>query len=1180
MKKNKNYLTLDGVQAAAEVSYAFSEVAGIFPISPSSGMAELVDAWSATGKKNMFGQPVKVIEMQSEAGAIGVVHGALSTGSFSSSYTASQGLLLMIPNLYKIAGELLPCVLHVTARAVATHALSIFGDHSDVMACRQTGFALLASSNVQEVMDLGAVAHLSTVKGRVPFIHFFDGYRTSHEIQKISVLDYDDLHNLLDKDAAQAFKDRALNPENPMLKGTAQNPDIFFQVREASNKYYENLPSIVEDYMEEINKLTGKNYKLFNYYGAEDAEKIIVAMGSVCDTIESTVDYLNSRGEKVGFINVHLYRPFVKEKFLEAVPNTVKKVAVLDRTKESGSLGEPLYLDICASFLNSDKKLDALVGGRYGLASKETTPAQIISVFNNLDLPEPKNNFTIGIVDDVTFKSLNIGEEVDVVPEGTISCKFWGLGSDGTIGANKNTIKIIGDNTDLYAQGYFSYDSRKSGNYTISHLRFGKSPIKASYLIQETDFVACHQASYLTKFDLLDGLKKNGKFLLNCPWTGEELEKNIPNKMKKYMAENNIEFYIIDAVKIAKELGLGIRFNAVLQACFFKISNIIDIEKAIEYMKTAITKTYGKKGEKVVSMNHQAVDKGIEFLNKVDVPKSWANISLEDEFEENKPYSKITLKNPEYVSKILDPVNTLKGNSLPVSIFLGHEDGVFETGTAAYEKRGISTQVPEWKIENCIQCNQCAFVCPHAVIRPFLLNEEENENAPDAFETLQANGKGLESYKYRIQISTLDCTGCGACVSVCPAKEKALVMTPIDTQKDQIKNWDYAINLSHKENPMKKETLKGSQFEQPLIEFSGACAGCGETPYAKLITQLFGDRMYIANATGCTSIWGGSAPSFPYTKNHEGKGPVWANSLFENNAEFGLGMLAGARQQREILKEKVIALMNSVTDETVKSACQNWLDTMMQGEASKETSANLVKAIENLKSSNESAKYIFDNQKNLVKKSQWLFGGDGWAYDIGFGGLDHVLASGEDINVFVFDTEVYSNTGGQSSKATPMAAIAKFASSGKRIAKKDLGQIAMSYGYIYVAQVALGADKNQLIKALVEAESYPGPSLIIGYTPCIEHGIDMSDTLNETIRAVESGYWHLYRFNPALKEQGKNPFILDSKEPKSDFKTFLSGETRYSALKNLYPKDADELFSLFEENSKNKYEKLRDLADK
>ncbi|WP_073341923.1 pyruvate:ferredoxin (flavodoxin) oxidoreductase [Caldanaerobius fijiensis] len=1166
--------TMDGNEAAAHVAYAFTEVAAIYPITPSSPMAEHVDEWSAHGRKNIFGQRVKVVEMQSEAGAAGTVHGSLAAGALTTTFTASQGLLLMIPNMYKIAGELLPGVFHVSARAVASHALSIFGDHSDVMACRQTGFALLASGSVQEVMDLGGVAHLSAIKGRVPFLHFFDGFRTSHEVQKIEVIDYEDFAKLVDYDAIREFRKRALNPEHPVTRGTAQNPDIFFQNREASNRFYLAIPEIVENYMAEINKLTGREYHLFNYYGAPDADRVIVAMGSVCETIEETVDYLMSKGEKVGVLKVHLYRPFSVKHFLSAMPKTVKKIAVLDRTKEPGALGEPLYEDVCAAYYDvADKPV--IVGGRYGLGSKDTTPGQIIAVYENLNAKEPKNHFTIGIVDDVTNTSLPYNDDIDTVPEGTVSCKFWGLGSDGTVGANKNSIKIIGDHTDMYAQGYFAYDSKKSGGVTISHLRFGKKPIRSTYLVKKADFVACHNPSYVHKYDMVSDLKDGGTFLLNCSWTPEELDSKLPASMKRYIARHNINFYIIDAVNIAKEIGLGGRINTIMQSAFFKLANIIPIDDAIKYMKEAIVDAYGKKGEKVINMNYEAVDRGVNSLVKVDVPASWAD--AQDEPQEEKPV-------PPFIKNILEPMNRQEGDKLPVSAFVGMEDGTFPQGTAKYEKRGIAVDVPEWIMDNCIQCNQCSYVCPHAAIRPFLLNEEEVKNAPESFVSKKAIGKGFEGLNFRIQVDILDCTGCGNCAQVCPAKEKALVMKPIETQSEQIANWEYAMSLSHKENPANVETVKGSQFEQPLLEFSGACAGCGETPYAKLVTQLFGDRMMIANATGCSSIWGGSAPSTPYTTNKDGHGPAWANSLFEDNAEYGFGMYLAVKQIRERLADIAREALEMNISDAVKDALKTWLDNMYDGKGSKKAALQLVSVLKDYVPEDEKAKAllheIYDNREFLVKKSHWIFGGDGWAYDIGYGGLDHVLASGEDVNILVFDTEVYSNTGGQSSKATPTAAVAQFAASGKRIRKKDLGMMAMSYGYVYVAQVAMGANQNQLIKALVEAEAYPGPSLIIAYAPCINHGIrgGMGCSQLEEKRAVEAGYWHLYRYNPLLKKEGKNPFILDSKEPTASFRDFLMGEVRYSALTRTFPEIAEELFKKAEEDAKERYENYKRLA--
>ena len=1168
--------TMDGNEAAAFASYAFTEVAAIFPITPSSPMAEKTDDWSANGKKNIFGQQVKVVEMQSEAGAAGAVHGSLAAGALTTTYTASQGLLLMIPNMYKIAGELLPGVFHVSARALATHALSIFGDHQDVMACRQTGFAMLVSNSVQEVMDLASVAHLSAIKGRVPFLHFFDGFRTSHEIQKVECIDYDELAKIVDMDAVNEFRRNSLNPEHPVLRGTAQNPDIYFQGREASNKYYENIPSVVEDYLKEISRITGRTYNLFNYYGAEDAESIIIAMGSVCEAIEETIDYLTAKGEKVGLLKVHLYRPFVADKMLAAIPKTVKKIAVLDRTKEPGSLGEPLYQDVCTALFEADIK-PVVVAGRYGLGSKDTTPAQIIAVYDNLKLDAPKNHFTVGIVDDVTNLSLEVGEDVDVNGDnGTISCKFWGLGADGTVGANKNSIKIIGDHTDMYAQAYFDYDSKKSGGITQSHLRFGKKPIRSTYLVKKADFVACHKQEYVHMYDMVSDLKVGGTFLLNTEWSADEIEANLPAEMKKALAAKKAKFYVINGTQIAKEIGLGNRINTVLQAAFFKLANIIPIDEAVDYMKAAIKKSYGKKGDAILNMNYAAVDQGVDGAKEFTIPANWAD-AVDTKVEEVKEL-------PKYVETIVKSVNARLGDNLPVSAFLGHEDGTVPVGTAAYEKRGVAVDLPEWDPEKCIQCNQCAYVCPHATIRPFLLTEEEANNAPADFVTVQAKGKGFEGYKFRMQVSSLDCLGCGSCANVCPAKDKALVMKPFATQSAQAANWEYALSLSPKANPMDKMTVKGSQFEQPLLEFSGACAGCGETPYAKLITQLFGDRMYVANATGCSSIWGGSAPTAPYTTNHEGKGPAWSNSLFEDNAEFGLGMATAVRQQRENIQAKLEALMAMGCADDVKEAATAWIDTMADGDASKAASAKLVDVLTSGSFEGEAKEivdFVLTNKDQLVKKSQWIFGGDGWAYDIGYGGVDHVLASGEDVNVFVFDTEVYSNTGGQASKATPTSAVAQFAASGKRVKKKDLGMMAMSYGYVYVAQVAMGANQAQLVKALKEAEEYNGPSLIIAYAPCINHGIKggMSGAQNEIKRAVEAGYWHMYRFNPLLKEEGKNPFILDSKEPTASFQDFIANEVRYSSLKRTFPEVAEELFAKTEQDAKERYESYKRLAE-
>ena len=1169
----KKMKTMDGNYAAAHCAYAFSEVASIYPITPSSTMAEYVDEWSAKGQKNIFGQTVDVCEMQSEAGAAGAVHGSLQGGALTTTFTASQGLLLMIPNMYKIAGELLPAVFHVSARAIATHALSIFGDHQDVMACRQTGFAMLASGSVQEVMDLAGVAHLSAIRGRVPFLHFFDGFRTSHEIQKVEVMDYADLAKLLDRKALKEFKDRALNPEHPVLRGTAQNPDVYFQGREASNKFYEAIPDVVNDYMKEITKITGREYKPFNYYGAPDAEEIIVAMGSVCEAIEETVDYLNAQGRKVGVIKVHLYRPFSAKYFFDVLPKTVKKIAVLDRTKEPGSLGEPLYLDICNLFYGKGNA-PVIVGGRYGLGSKDTTPTHIASVYDNLAQDAPKNNFTISIVDDVTNLSLPTGKTINAAPAGTTRCKFWGFGSDGTVGANKDAIKIIGDNTDLYAQAYFDYDSKKSGGVTMSHLRFGHKPIKSTYLLDEADYIACHKPSYIYQYDVLEGLKKGGTFLLNCVWTPEELEKRLPGHMKRYLAENDIHFYTINAVKIASEIGLGGRINMVTQAAFFKLSAVIPLDQAVPLLKEAINRTYGKKGQNIVDMNCQAVDRALDALVKIDIPDSWKNAEDEAAVENS-------AHRPDFVKKIADPINAQKGNKLPVSAFIGMEDGTFEQGTAQYEKRTIAINVPNWIPENCIQCNQCSLVCPHATIRPFLLTEEEAAAAPAGFTTLNANGPQLKGMKFRIQVSAKDCTGCGVCAQVCPAKEKALVMKPVDEMVEkEAANWDYAVSLDVKDTLMDKSTVKGSQFAQPLLEFSGACAGCGETPYIKLITQLFGDRMTIANATGCTSIWGGSAPSTPYTTNAKGQGPAWANSLFEDNAEFGLGMVLASKKIRKTLKEQMEAAIESGIDAALADAFKEWIENMNCAEGSKAAAAKIEELLAKADTSASPLKDIAERTDYLVKRSHWAFGGDGWAYDIGYGGLDHVLASGEDINIFVVDTEVYSNTGGQSSKATPTAAVAKFAASGKRVKKKDLGMIATTYGYVYVAQIALGANMNQALKAIREAEAYPGPSIVIAYAPCINHGIKvgMANTINEEKKAVETGYWHLWRFNPELKDEGKNPFTLDSKAPTGEIRSFLEGENRYLMLKKAYPAIADDLFSKAEKDLMDRYETYKRMA--
>lgn len=1148
MAKEKKFMTMDGNTAAAYASYAFTEVAGIFPITPSSPMADMVDQWSQQGVKNIFGQTVNVVEMQSEGGASGVVHGSLATGALTTTYTASQGLLLMIPNMYKISGELLPGVFHVSARTLAAHALSIFGDHSDVMACRQTGFALLASASVQQAMDLGAVAHLAAIKSRVPFLHFFDGFRTSHEIQKIEALDYEELAKLVDYEQLNAFRERGLSPNNPQLRGTAQNPDIFFQAREASNPYYDNLADIVEGCMDDMSKLTGREYKPFVYYGAADAEEVVICMGSVYETVCETVDYLNAQGKKVGAVNVHLYRPFSGRRLLEAIPESCQKIAVLDRTKEPGAEGEPLYLDVKNVFSESDRS-PVIVGGRYGLGSKDTTPDQINAVFRHIEQDAPRHNFTIGIVDDVTNLSLPVGEAIDVTKEGTIAARFWGLGSDGTVGANKNSIKIIGDHTDMYAQGYFSYDSKKSGGVTISDLRFGHNPIKAPYLVNRADFIACHNQAYVDKYDMLTPLKKGGSFLLNTLWTEEELSEHLPGSMKRFIANNDIDFYTIDAVTLAREIGLGNRINTICQAAFFKIAKVIPLDDAVKYMKEAIVESYGKRGEEIVNMNYKAVDAGIENLKKIDVPADWANAPDDEAVERDVP---------EFITKIVDVMNAQKGDTLPVSAFKDAADGTFPQGTSKYEKRGIAVNVPKWLPDNCIQCNQCSLVCPHACIRPFLLTEEEAEKAPESFATLQGS-KPYEQYKFRIQLSVLDCTGCGACAETCPTKEKSLVMEPIGDHFGENDNWDYALSLPVKPNPMGKASIKGSQFEQPLLEFSGACSGCGETPYVTLVTQLFGDRMQIANATGCTSIWGGSAPAMPYTPNQEGFGPAWANSLFEDNAEYGLGMHLGVKQ----LRARVTAQIKQLAEKNIAGLTEpinNWLADKDDTEKTRAVSAELVAALEGSSTEGEAAVLvasILELKDYLMRRSTWIIGGDGWAYDIGYGGLDHVLASGEDVNVLVLDTEVYSNTGGQASKATNLGAVAEFAAGGKAVKKKDLGAMAMTYGYVYVAQIAMGASQIQTLRALREAEAWDGPSLIIAYAPCINHGIKGGLTLAQVREkdAVETGYWHLYRYNPALKAEEKNPFVLDSKEPKRPYTDFLEKEVRYTTLYRTYPEE-------------------------
>ena len=1214
--------TMDGNSAAAHVSYAFTDVAAIYPITPSSVMADETDKYAAAGRKNLFGREVRVTEMQSEAGAAGAVHGSLAAGALTTTYTASQGLLLMIPNMYKMAGELLPSVIHVSARTVATHALNIFGDHSDVYACRQTGYAMLCANSPQEVMDLGAVAHLSAIKGRVPFLHFFDGFRTSHEIQKIEVWDYEDLGDLLDWDAVNEFRRRALNPEHPVLRGQAQNGDIFFQAREACNKYYDAVPEVVVDYMNKVNEKIGTDYKPFNYYGAPDADKVIIAMGSACETIEEVIDYLNAAGEKVGLVKVHLYRPFVAKYLLDVLPETVKKISVLDRTKEPGSIGEPLYLDVLAAINGTSFGACPVYSGRYGLGSKDTKPSDIIAVYRNMEKDEPKKRFTIGIVDDVTHLSLDATEDPDTAPAGTTSCKFWGLGSDGTVGANKNSIKIIGDHTDMYAQGYFDYDSKKSGGLTISHLRFGHTPIKSTYYISKADFVACSNPAYLETYDMVQDLKKGGSFLLNCSWDAKELDERLPGKVKKFIADNDINFYTIDAFQIGKELGLGTRTNTVLQSAFFSIAKIIPEEDAIKYMKDAATKSYGRKGEAIVKMNHDAIDRGANGYVKVDVPASWKD-AVDDSQKKVATGNRPELV--DYVNNVVFPVNSFHGKDLPVSTFENYADGTSPQGTAAYEKRGVAVDVPEWIVDNCIQCNQCSYVCPHAVIRPIAMTDEELAAAPAG--TKAKPMTGVPGMNFAMVISPLDCTGCGSCVTTCPAKNKALKMAPIDSQRAQEAVFEYGIDLPAKEEvaaKFKETSVKGSQFKQPLLEFSGACGGCGETPYAKLATQLFGDKMFIANATGCSSIWGGSAPATPYTVNKAGHGPAWENSLFEDNAEFGLGMALAQNAVRGRLAELTEKLIASNANAALKEAAQKWLDTMNDRAANDQPAKDYIAALEQgvatideltafvnsdkakeifgdkvgdmqahaaeLKASG--AKYcdceacklaleILKDKDYLAKKSMWILGGDGWAYDIGFGGLDHALASGEDINVLVFDTEVYSNTGGQASKSTPCGSVAQFAATGKATKKKDLAGIAMTYGYVYVAQVAMGADMNQCIKAFSEAESYHGPSIILAYAPCINHGIKggMGVSQVEEKKAVAAGYWHNFRFDPRRADEGLNPFQLDSKAPTASYRDFIMGEVRYNSLTRSFPDRAEKLFANAEKYAEERYEKLKKMAE-
>ncbi|WP_101773050.1 pyruvate:ferredoxin (flavodoxin) oxidoreductase [Peptostreptococcus faecalis] len=1162
--------TVDGNTAAAHVSYCFTDVAAIYPITPSSTMAEVVDEWASQGRKNIFGQVVEVVEMQSEGGAAGAFHGSLAGGALTSTYTASQGLLLMLPNMYKCAGELLPGVFHVSARALASQALSIFGDHQDVMSARMTGCCLLASGSVQEVADIAPVAHYASIEGKLPFIHFFDGFRTSHEIQKVELFENEDYAKLLNFDAVKEFRDNSLSPNHPVTRGTAQNPDIYFQTREASNKYYDNMVNVVEKYMNKMSELTGRKHGLFDYYGAEDAKYVMVAMGSVTEAAEELIDVLNARGGKYGIVKVHLYRPFSTKHFLDTMPSTVERIVVLDRTKEPGSNGEPLYLDIKGIYYGKENA-PMIIGGRYGLGSKDTIPTDLNAAFENLTSENPKDRFVLSIIDDVTNHSIEAKEEIKIAQPGTVRCKFWGLGSDGTVGANKQAIKIIGDNTDKYVQAYFDYDSKKSGGITMSHLRFGDSPIRSTYLLDEADYIACHKQSYVYQYDLTKGLRKGGTFVLNTIWNAEELDANLPANLKRYLARNEINFYTLDAVNIAKEIGLGNRINMIAQAAFFKLANIIPAEDAVKYLKDSIKKTYGKKGDKIVNMNYEAVEKGMDAMVKIDVPASWADAV--DEAVETKD-------EPAFIKNILRPMNAVEGNSLPVSAFNGHEDGHFPQGTAAYEKRSIAVDVPEWQIDNCIQCNQCSLVCPHAAIRPFLLTEEEVANAPESFETKKAVGKGLEPYQYRIQVSAMDCTGCGNCADICPAKTKALVMKPMEEQREvQEENWYFATDfnkVSAKPNVMPKTTVKGSQFAQPLLEFSGACAGCGETAYMKLVTQLFGPRMMVANATGCSSIWGASAPATPYTINHEGKGPSWANSLFEDNAEYGYGMYLAVKQLRNRVKNLATELAEKASGDD-KNIVNEYIENMQNSDNTVATTDAFMSLVDRYVLEGkelEITKQLADLKDYFVKRSNWILGGDGWAYDIGYGGLDHVLASGENVNVLVFDTEIYSNTGGQSSKSTPMAAMAKFAAAGKRSKKKDLGMMAATYGNVYVAQVAIGADKNHVLKVMLEAEKHEGPSLIIAYAPCISHGIKkgMGKSVENEADAVKAGYWHLYRFNPELKKEGKNPFILDSKEPTESFREFIMGQNRYASIAKMFPEESEELFAMAEENAKERYE--------
>jgi pyruvate-ferredoxin/flavodoxin oxidoreductase len=1175
MAKTKKFLTCDGNQAAAHIAYMFSEVAAIYPITPSSTMAEYVDEWAATGRKNMFGEKVQVQEMQSEGGAAAAMHGALQAGALTSTFTASQGLLLMVPNMYKVAGELLPGVYHVSARALASHALSIFGDHQDVMAVRQTGCAMFATGSVQEVMDLAAVAHLASLTSRVPFVHFFDGFRTSHEIQKIEEIDAEAVIGLVDQDALKDFRNRALSPEHPVVRGTAQNGDIYFQAREACNPFYDAIPGIVDDYLVKLNAITGRQYGLFDYYGAPDADRVVVAMGSSTEAIREGIDYLTAKGEKVGLISVHLYRPFSAKHFLSVLPKTAKRICVLDRTKEPGAGGEPLYLDV-KDVLYGTENQPLVVGGRYGLSSKDFTPAQVLSVYQNLGLPSPRNGFTVGIVDDITFTSLPLGEEISMGGTGTYEAKFYGLGADGTVGANKNSIKIIGDNTDKYSQAYFAYDSKKSGGFTCSHLRFGNTPIRSTYLVTTPDFVACHVQAYLKLYDVTKGLKKNGTFLLNTIWSAEEVQKNLPTNVKKYLAANNITLYIIDATNIAQEIGLGNRTNTILQSAFFKITNVIPYELAVSQMKYAIVKSYGRKGEAVINMNYAAVDRGGEYT-QVEVPAEWANL-LDDD-------AVIGADVPDFIKNIVVPVNAQKGDDIPVSAFKGREDGTWDQGTTKYEKRGVAANVPVWDKDNCIQCNQCAYVCPHAAIRPFLLDAVEASKAPFAADTLKANGKQFVDMSFRIQVDVLDCMGCDNCAEVCPGNKggKALKMVPIETQYENQTNWEFCIDeVKTKQHLVDtKANVKNSQFATPLFEFSGACAGCGETPYVKLVTQLFGDRQMVSNATGCSSIYSASAPSTPYTVNDEGRGPAWANSLFEDNAEFGLGMVFAYDNMRErIVRLMTEALAENCCSDELKGLFTEWLEFKNDADKSKELAAKITPLVNEKKC--DKCVQISELSQYLIKQSQWIVGGDGWAYDIGFGGLDHVIASGKNVNILVLDTEIYSNTGGQASKSTPVGAVAKFAASGKRVRKKDLGMIAATYGYVYVAQVALGANQAQTLKAIREAEAYDGPSIVIAYSPCISHGIGsgMGKANMEQELAVKCGYWHLYRYNPALEAEGKNPMTLDSKEPNWDeFQNFLKGEVRYTSLLKQFPAEAEELFKAAEENAKWRYTGYKRMAE-